>query len=88
MGKFLALFQLIPVIIKAVIQIEESIPLSGVGVTKIDLLVNILKAFYDAEESIRKEFPWDKLKSIIMSAVSIIVTAFKSLGIFKGKETE
>ena len=86
MTKFLAFFQLIPAIIKAVREIEDAFPIPGIGGNKIDLLMGLLRTFYDAEESIRKDIPWATLESVIRNAVALVVGAFKALGVFKGKE--
>ena len=86
MAKFLAFFQLIPGIIKAVRELEEAIPLPEKGATKIELLLGLLRTFYDAEESIRKDIPWNTLEGVIRNAVGLVVGAFKALGVFKGKE--
>jgi len=83
MSRFLAWFQIIPALIKVVRELEDAIPITGAGPAKIELLIALARAFYEAEEHIRKEIPWDSLRGVIVNAVAIVVKAFNALGIFK-----
>ena len=64
----------VPALIKAIIAIEAAVPISGQGKTKLDMVIQIMQA---ADESISGIIP------IIQKAISVIVTAFNSMGIFK-----
>jgi len=83
MNTLLAYIRLLPALFGAVQHIEEAIPISGAGVEKLNLLVGIVKAAYDAEEEIRKSVDWGKLEGIIRTCVSLIVASLNKLGIFK-----
>lgn len=82
MQTLIAWLKLFPVLFQTVTQLEASIPLPAVGQQKLQLLLAVIKAAYDAEEVIRKDFPWEKLAGIITAAVKVIVDSLNSLGIF------
>ena len=82
MQSLLAWLKLFPAILASVRALEEAIPLPQVGKAKLDLLLSIIKTAYEAEETIRKEFPWERLVSIVSSAIKAIVEAFNALGVF------
>ena len=86
MNKLLAWLALFPKLLKAIIEIEDALPLPGIGADKQALLIAVIKAIYDAEESIRREFDWTKLASLIAQVTATIVSLLKSAGIFKGKD--
>lgn len=88
MQTLFAFLKLFPTLLSAVQAIEEAIPLPAVGKQKLDILLSVIKAAYDAEQSIQKEVAWDKLAAIISSASKTIVDAFNTLGLFhRGVET-
>jgi hypothetical protein len=82
MKTLIAYLQLFPSILSSVQSLESAIPLPSSGKQKLDLVVGIVKTAYDTEESIRKEVPWEKLSALVASAVSSIVAAFNTLGLF------
>ena len=83
MSKLLAWIRMIPALIKAVRELETAIPLPVSGRAKLELLLALMKAFYDAEESVRKEIAWSSIAGVITAAVGLVVQAFNKLGIFK-----
>lgn len=82
MQTLLAWLKLFPALLASVKALEEAIPLPAAGKGKLDLLLIIVKTAYDAEEAIRKEFPWERLASIVISAAKAIVEALNALGVF------
>ena len=86
MNKLLAWLALFPKLLKAIIEIEDALPLPGIGADKQALLIAVIKAVYEAEESIRREFDWAKLVELIGKVSAVIVALLKSAGVFNGKE--
>lgn len=82
MQKLIAWIKLIPGLLDAIRHVEEAIPLPSSGQQKLNLLLEIIHAFYDAEESVRKDFPWEKLAALVTATAARIVTAFNALGLF------
>jgi hypothetical protein len=83
MKTILAILQLFPAIIAAVQAIENAIPVSQQGKVKLDLVLDTVKTAYDAEESVRKDFSWDKLAGVVVTIVGKVVATFNALGVFK-----
>lgn len=87
MLKLISWIRLIPGLVEAVRHLEEAIPLPASGRAKLDLLLDIVRAFYETEESVRQDFAWDRLAALVTSAVARIVAAFNKLGLFRHQET-
>ena len=83
MQKLIAWIKLLPGLVEAIRHVEEAIPLPSTGQQKLNLLLEIIRVFYDAEESVRKDFPWEKLAALVTAAAARIVTAFNALGLFR-----
>ena len=83
MKTLIAWLQLFPLILSSVKVLEEAIPLPSSGKQKLDLLLSVVQAAYNAEQSIQKEIPWSQIESIVKSAVSSVVNALNTLGLFK-----
>jgi len=86
MQKLVSWIKLLPGLVEAVLHLEQVIPLPASGRQKLELLLDIVRAFYEAEESVRQDFAWDKLAALVTSAVSRIVTALNKLGLFRHEE--
>ena len=84
MHKLISWFKMLPAIMEVVRNLEEAIPLPQQGKAKLDLLLDLVKVLYDSEESIRADFDWFKLASMVTSGAALVVAAFKKVGIFKG----
>jgi len=82
MKTLIAYLQLLPTVIGAVQSLENAIPVPATGKQKLDLLLGIVKTAYDTEETVRREFPWEKLSSLISTAATSIVSALNALGVF------
>ncbi len=83
MKTLITYLQLFPTIIAAIQSLENAIPVPASGKKKLDLLLQIVKAAFDTEESVRREIPWEKLSTLVSSAVNLIVAAFNGLGVFQ-----
>lgn len=83
MKTLISYLQLFPIILGAVKALEEALPLPSIGKQKLDLLLSIVEAAYNAEQSIQKEIPWTQIESVVKNAVSLIVTALNGMGLFK-----
>jgi hypothetical protein len=83
MQTLLACLRLFPALLASVRALEDAIPLPSAGKARLELLLATVKAVYDAEETIRKEIPWERLAGIISSAVKTVVDAFHALGLFR-----
>lgn len=70
----IAALSLIPAIIKAAQAIEEALPMSGAGKEKADAIIQIVEA---TGGGVQEMLP------IIQKMISIIVTLFNKLGVFK-----
>ena len=82
MKTLVAYLQLFPTIISSVQALESAVPLPAAGKQKLDLLLGIVKAVYDAEETVRREVPWEKLASLITTTATAVVTSLNTLGLF------
>ena len=86
MQKLISWIKLLPSLVDAVLHLEQAIPLPASGRAKLDLLLEIVRAFYETEESVRQDFAWDKLAALVTSAVARIVAALNKLGLFRHEE--
>ena len=77
-----AWLKLFPAILSAVRGLEDAIPLPAVGKAKLDLLLTVIKTAYDSEQVISKEIPWERLASVVTTAVKVIVEGLNTLGVF------
>ena len=87
MYKLISWIKLLPGLVEAVRHLEETIPLPASGHQKLDLLLEIVRAFYDTEESVRQDFAWDKLAALVTATVAKIVAAMNKLGLFRHEAT-
>ena len=83
--KLIFWFSIIPSILETIKKIEELIPLPEVGKSKLDLLLAMIHAIYDAEQAIQKDIPWATIQSAVTAAAGTVVAILKALGIFKSK---
>lgn len=82
--KTLVLFlRLLPLLLRAIREIELELPISGVGKEKLGLILAVIQTVYDAEEELRREFTWERLAGIVEMVVSTVVATFNKLGVFK-----
>ena len=86
MQKLISWIKLLPSLVEAVLHLEQSIPLPSSGRAKLDLLLEIVRAFYDTEESVRQDFAWDRLAALVTGAVAKIVAAMNKLGLFRHQD--
>ena len=86
MQKLIAWIKLFPSLFEAVRHLEEAIPLPSTGRQKLELLLETVHALYDAEESVRQDFPWEKLAALVTAVVGRIVAAMNTLGLFHHKD--
>ena len=86
MQKLISWIKLLPSLVEAVLHLEQSIPLPSSGRAKLDLLLEIVRAFYETEESVRQDFAWDRLAALVTSAVARIVAAMNKLGLFRHQD--
>lgn len=82
---FLAIIEaiagLIPAIISLIMSVESAIPQSGAGTTKLNMVVNTLRAANAAATNALPSF--ETIVPAIQSTISGIVAAFNAAGIFK-----
>lgn len=83
MSTLIAMLQLLPAIIGAVQSVEAAVPLPAAGKAKLDLVLGTVTDVYNAEQSIQKQLPSDHMVSLVTSAITRVVSAFNTLGIFK-----
>lgn len=86
MQKLISWVKLLPSLIEAVLHLEQAIPLPASGRQKLDLLLDIVRTFYDTEETVRRDFAWDKLAALVTATVARIVAALNKLGLFRHEE--
>jgi len=84
--KLLFWFSLIPAILETIQKVEALIPLPGVGKTKLDLILGMVHAIYDAEQAIQSAVPWTTLEKAVTLAAGTVVAVLKSLGLFKSSK--
>ena len=83
MSTLISILQLLPAIIGAVQSVEAAVPISGAGKAKLDLVLGTVTDAYNAEQSIQKQLPLDKITPVITSVIARVVAMFNALGIFK-----
>ncbi len=83
MKTLIAILQLFPVILAAIRAAEEAIPESGKGKTKLDLVLGVVQAAYDASSELQSSFSWQSLVVVITKVVSNVVAVLNAAGIFK-----
>jgi len=76
-------FSIIPSILETIVKVEALIPLPGVGKTKLDLILAMIHAVYDAEQAIQTAIPWATVEKAVSLAASSVVAILKALGLFK-----
>ena len=67
-------------IVKAV---EEAIPLPGEGKRKLDLVIDVIKAGFDASPNLASGVTWGKLVALLVPIISGIVSLHNELGLFR-----
>ena len=80
--------KLFPLLLSAVLAVEEAIPIAGQGKKKLDLVLDVLKSAYDTGDELLCEFPWQKVVQIAEPMIAKIVAALNELGIFKKSAPE
>jgi hypothetical protein len=81
--KLIFWFSIIPSILETIAKVEALIPLPQVGKTKLDLVLAMIHAIYDAEQTIQSSVPWATIEKAVTAAAGSVVSVFKALGIFK-----
>lgn len=83
MKTLLYVLQLFPAILAAVRSLEDAVPMPQQGKAKLDLVLDVARAAYDASVDLQREFAWDKLAGIVVAVVGKVVGALNALGVFK-----
>ena len=72
-----------PLILPAIKAVEAAIPVAGQGKQKLDLVLNVIKAGFDASPNLTSGgVTWDKLVALIVPMIAQIVSLNNSLGLF------
>lgn len=82
MKTLLAVLQLIPAVIAAVRTLEEYVPVGGHGKEKLDVILEMVQATFDASNELRREFSAEGLALLVSRTVGKLVTLFNSAGLF------
>ena len=80
MGTLIMILRLLPTIIGAVKALEEAIPISGAGKEKLDVITGVAEVVYGETTELQKDMPKDKLISILIKVVSMVVGMFNAMG--------
>ncbi len=83
MKTILAVLKLFPLILTAVRAVEEAIPLPGQGNKKLELVLDVLKAAYDASAELNGDLSWQNLVKVIVPMIEKIVAVYNALGVFQ-----
>lgn len=84
MGTLLLVMQMLPAIIRAVTDIEAIMPQSGLGATKLQLIVQgVTIAYADLSASLKNVPPLEKVILFIEKYASFVVGVFNQTGVFK-----
>ncbi len=83
MKTILAVLKLFPLILTAVRAVEEAIPLPGQGNKKLELVLDVLKAAYDASAELSGDLSWQNLVKVIVPMIEKIVAVYNALGVFQ-----
>jgi hypothetical protein len=85
MSNFITILQLIaqiyPVIVQTIKAIEESIPVSGMGSAKLQLVKSTLESAYKSMEGAQVTF--EQLWPTVQVIVSSVVAMYNAAGVFK-----
>ena len=82
----IALLQLAPTIWALVRSAEEVWPRAKSGQEKLDLVLQTVRAGYEAVEPELRRVPWDKLVDGVTRMINAAVAWFNRLGIFSHSE--
>jgi len=82
----IALLQLAPTIWALVRSAEDVWPRAQSGQEKLDLVLQTVRAGYDAAEPELKKIPWDNLGDGVTRMIGAAVAYFNRLGIFAHSE--
>jgi hypothetical protein len=86
MHTLIALLQLAPTIWALVRSVEDLWPRAQSGQEKLDLVLQTVRAGYDATEPELKKIPWDKLVDGVTRMIGAAVSWFNRLGVFHQSE--
>lgn len=81
-SKFLAILQMVPVIIAMVHKVEEVIPGQGQGAKKLDLVLGAVGAAADAVPTIHQEITKNDLLAATTGIVNTTVKVLNEAGVF------
>ncbi len=83
MNTFILIISLIPIVIDIVKKLEEVIPISGAGKTKLDIVIATIQASNEAVAGLKLGINVDTVIVAVTKFVNILVTAFNALGVFR-----
>ncbi len=83
MSTLVAILNMLPAILGAVQAVEAAVPVQGAGKAKLDLVLGTVSQVYAADQALQKAIPGDQLLAILTSTISLVVTNFNALGMFK-----
>lgn len=82
------IFGLFPLLLSAIKEVEEAIPLPGQGKKKLELVLDVLKSAYDAGDELLRSFSWDRVVEIAVPLITKIVGLLNALGVFQKSTPE
>jgi hypothetical protein len=84
MNTLLLIVQLLPAILKTVLDFETLIPQSGMGATKLDLLLKGIGMAYTELGSAMKGVPtFDRVQNFVTRYVGVVVDVLNKTGVFQ-----
>lgn len=74
--------QLLPSLLDAIAKVEASMPGSGNGASKLEMISAAAKAAYEVDPTIAKEFPLERVLALIGRMATSAVDLFNRTGVF------
>lgn len=76
-----AVANLLPAIISIVNTVEQALPASGQGATKLGMVRSVLNDAWNAEQSVEVSF--EKIWPTLQTVIGTLVSAYNASGVFK-----
>jgi hypothetical protein len=83
MSILISIVKLLPLIIQLVQSLEQVIPASGTGKTKLAIAQQVMDAAYGESQDLQKDMPKEQWIQVITSLIGKIVSVFNANGLFK-----
>lgn len=83
MNTLLIVLKIFPLILASVQAVEQAVPLPGQGSKKLELVLGVLKTAYEVSADLAQQFSWDKLVSVVIPMIAMIVELHNALGLFQ-----